>query len=66
MSILFNIEGPKGSGKSTLIRRMIDRKIATRSRGFSGDWNNLMTDDQVELDKDSAFSYIHDRGYIRN
>lgn len=64
MSILFNIEGPKGSGKSTLIRRMIDRKIATRSRGFSGDWNNLMTDDQVELDKDSAFSYIHDRGYL--
>ena len=45
MSILFNIEGPKGSGKSTLIKRMIDRKIATRSRGFSGDWNNLMTDD---------------------
>lgn len=64
MSILFNIEGPKGSGKSTLIRRMIDRKIATRSRGFSGDWNDLMTDDQVELDKDSAFSYIHDRGYL--
>ena len=55
MSILFNIEGPKGSGKSTLIRRMIDRKIATRSRGFSGDWNNLMTDDQVELGQRFSF-----------
>ena len=64
MSIAYNIEGPKGSGKSTLIRRMIERGFADRSRGFSGKWEELMTDDIVEIDSSSEYRYIHDRGYL--
>ena len=64
MSIIYNIEGPKGSGKSTLIRKMIERGLADRSRGFSGKWEELMTDEIVEQDSSSNSRYVHDRGYL--
>lgn len=64
MSIVYNIEGPKGSGKSTLIRKMIERGLADRSRGFSGKWEELMTDEIVEQDSSSNLRYVHDRGYL--
>lgn len=64
MSIVYNIEGPKGSGKSTLIRRMIERGLADQSRGFSGRWEELMTDEIVDLDASSNSRYVHDRGYL--
>lgn len=64
MSIVYNIEGPKGSGKSTLIRKMIERGLADQSRGFSGKWEELMTDEIVEQDSSSNLRYVHDRGYL--
>lgn len=64
MTIIYNLEGPKGSGKSTLIRRMIERGLADRSRGFSGQWENLMTDEIVSKDHESNDRIIHDRGYF--
>lgn len=64
MSIVYNIEGPKGSGKSTLIRKMIERGLADQSRGFSGKWEELMTDEIVEQDSSSNSRYVHDRGYL--
>lgn len=64
MTIIYNLEGPKGSGKSTLIRRMIERGLADSSRGFSGQWENLITDEIVELDHQSNERIIHDRGYF--
>lgn len=64
MSIVCNIEGPKGSGKSTLIRKMIERGLADQSRGFSGKWEELMTDEIVEQDSSSNLRYVHDRGYL--
>lgn len=64
MTIIYNLEGPKGSGKSTLIRRMIERGLADRSRGFSGQWENLMTDEIVSNDHESNDRIIHDRGYF--
>lgn len=64
MSIVYNIEGPKGSGKSTLIRKMIERGLADQSRGFSGRWEELMTDEIVEKDSSSNLRYVHDRGYL--
>lgn len=64
MTIIYNLEGPKGSGKSTLIRRMIERGLANRSRGFSGQWENLMTDEIVSKDHESNDRIIHDRGYF--
>lgn len=64
MTIIYNLEGPKGSGKSTLIRRMIERGLADRSRGFSGQWENLMTDEIVSKDHESNDQIIHDRGYF--
>ena len=64
MSIVYNIEGPKGSGKSTLIRKMIERGLANQSRGFSGKWEELMTDEIVEQDSSSNLRYVHDRGYL--
>ena len=64
MTIIYNLEGPKGSGKSTLIRRMIERGLADRSRGVSGQWENLMTDEIVSKDHESNDRIIHDRGYF--
>lgn len=64
MSIVYNIEGPKGSGKSTLIRKMIERGLVDQSRGFSGKWEELMTDEIVEQDSSSNLRYVHDRGYL--
>lgn len=64
MTIIYNLEGPKGSGKSTLIRRMIERGLADKSRGFSGQWENLMTDEIVLNDHESKDRIIHDRGYF--
>lgn len=64
MTIVYNLEGPKGSGKSTLIRRMIERGLADRSRGFSGQWENLITDDIVLSDYESKDRIVHDRGYF--
>lgn len=64
MTIIYNLEGPKGSGKSTLIRRMIERGLADKSRGFSGQWENLITDDIVLEDHESEDRFIHDRGYF--
>ena len=64
MSIVYNIEGPKGSGKSTLIRKMIERGLADQSRGFSGKWEELMTDEIVVQDSSSNLRYVHDRGYL--
>ena len=64
MSIVYNIEGPKGSGKSTLIRKMIERGLADQSRGFSGKWEELMTDEIVEQDSSSNLRFVHDRGYL--
>ena len=64
MSIVYNIEGPKGAGKSTLIRKMIERGLADQSRGFSGKWEELMTDEIVEQDSSSNLRYVHDRGYL--
>lgn len=64
MTIIYNLEGPKGSGKSTLIRRMIERGLADKSRGFSGQWENLMTDEIVLNDHESNDRIIHDRGYF--
>ena len=64
MTIIYNLEGPKGSGKSTLIRRMIERRLADKSRGFSGQWENLMTDEIVLNDHESKDRIIHDRGYF--
>ena len=64
MSIVYNIEGPKGSGKSTLIRKMIEKGLADQSRGFSGKWEELMTDERVEQDSSSNLRYVHDRGYL--
>ena len=64
MSIVYNIEGPKGSGKSTLIRKMIEKGLADQSRGFSGKWEELMTDEIVEQDSSSNLRYVHDRGYL--
>lgn len=64
MSIVYNVEGPKGSGKSTLIRKMIEKGLADQSRGFSGKWEELMTDEIVEQDSSSNLRYVHDRGYL--
>lgn len=64
MTIIYNLEGPKGSGKSTLIRRMIERGLADKSRGFSGQWENLMTDEIVLNDHESKDRIVHDRGYF--
>ena len=64
MSIFYNIEGTKGSGKSTLIRKMIETGLADQSRGFSGKWEELMTDEIVEQDSSSNLRYVHDRGYL--
>ena len=64
MTIIYNLDGPKGSGKSTLIRRMIERGLADKSRGFSGQWENLMTDEIVSNDHESNDRIIHDRGYF--
>lgn len=64
MSIKAVFEGPKGIGKSTLLSALQSNFYADEIRAFSGQWENLLTEDVLEHDTNSELRYIHDRGMI--
>lgn len=64
MSIIATFEGPKGVGKSTILKELVDNGFADRVHAFAGDWNHLITEDQIELDHSSSSRILHDRGML--
>lgn len=64
MTIVYNLEGAKGTGKSSLIKRMVERGLADRIHAFTGEWTRLITDDKIYADKASHQRIIHDRGIL--
>lgn len=60
MSILFNFEGPKGSGKSTIINKFLDDYPNISVRKF--DSNTIVTND--EFKNASKNDVIFDRGIL--
>lgn len=64
MTIVANFEGPKGVGKSTILRELLKRGYAHKIQDFNGNWDHLITDDQVNKDRNSALKIMYDRGVL--
>lgn len=64
MTILYDIEGPKGSGKSTLTQMLMSTGVADELHYYDGNWETLVTESSVYADHNSKFKFIHERGFL--
>lgn len=64
MAILYDIEGPKGSGKSTLTQLFMSNHIVDEIHYYDGNWKTLVSESSVHADHASKFKFIHERGFL--
>lgn len=66
MTIKLAFDGPKGIGKSTLLRHLQQLGVVTDVHWFNGNWDGLMTETIIKKHHLSSNVYGHDRGYVSN
>lgn len=66
MSLQYIFEGPKGAGKSTMLRLLKENNVVDEIRAFTGELDHLPTVSQLKDDASSPLRYAHDRGFLSN